>query len=368
MSKSKVLDPVPPRYPEGGTSTYAVVGDFPRKEEILSGNIFSGPGGQELMRWLHHDTVQVNPDSILFTNIFKYKPIRDDAANFFIKKQKVKKDLPKDHKSLLPYHSSYNILAPAREHDLLLLKEELHDYKVKYILGLGEIPLWAFTGLTKINAHRGTIFDTTGFLEGFKYVPTLHPSSIIRGRFDQRLVVLSDIRKWKDPRSPLRREIWTEPQLKDLIKFEEEYCTPLPEGSRISFDIETGGNEITCIGFAPDEKHAIVVPFYDDTMPDKSYWPTPKMEVTAWQWVKNLLENPRYTFVAHNGSYDIIWLKERLNITVHTPYDDTMHMHHAWQPEMKKGLGFLASLYTNESSWKHLVSHNEEKRGNKRDE
>jgi hypothetical protein len=34
--------------------------------------------------------------------------------------------------------------------------------------------------------------------------------------------------------------------------------------------------------------------------------------------------------------------------------DDTMLAHHAMQPEMEKGLGFLASLYTDEASWKSM--------------
>jgi hypothetical protein len=38
--------------------------------------------------------------------------------------------------------------------------------------------------------------------------------------------------------------------------------------------------------------------------------------------------------------------------------DDTMLLHHALQPEMQKGLGFLASVYTDELAWKfmHKVS------------
>jgi hypothetical protein len=36
------------------------------------------------------------------------------------------------------------------------------------------------------------------------------------------------------------------------------------------------------------------------------------------------------------------------------PAEDTMLLHHAMQPEMEKGLGFLASVYTDEASWKFM--------------
>ena len=34
---------------------------------------------------------------------------------------------------------------------------------------------------------------------------------------------------------------------------------------------------------------------------------------------------------------------------------DTMHAQHSLQPEQEKGLGFLGSIYTNESAWKTLA-------------
>jgi len=41
-----------------------------------------------------------------------------------------------------------------------------------------------------------------------------------------------------------------------------------------------------------------------------------------------------------------------------------MLLHHAMQPEMEKGLGFLGSLYTNEPSWKFMrTDHDNLKKG-----
>jgi hypothetical protein len=44
-----------------------------------------------------------------------------------------------------------------------------------------------------------------------------------------------------------------------------------------------------------------------------------------------------------------------------------MLMHHAYQPEMEKGLGFMGSVYTNEGSWKLMRRHRKDET-TKRDE
>lgn len=40
--------------------------------------------------------------------------------------------------------------------------------------------------------------------------------------------------------------------------------------------------------------------------------------------------------------------------TAHAEHD-TMLLHHALQPESPKGLAYLGSVYTNESSWKLAI-------------
>ena len=58
--------------------------------------------------------------------------------------------------------------------------------------------------------------------------------------------------------------------------------------------------------------------------------------------------------VGQNFLYDINHLWANYGITVPHATNDTMLLHHALQPEMQKGLGFLGSLYTNEASWKFM--------------
>jgi len=57
--------------------------------------------------------------------------------------------------------------------------------------------------------------------------------------------------------------------------------------------------------------------------------------------------------MAQNGLFDIQYLA-KYAIAVMNYRFDTMLAHHAIQPEMRKNLGFMGSLYTNEVSWKIL--------------
>jgi hypothetical protein len=52
--------------------------------------------------------------------------------------------------------------------------------------------------------------------------------------------------------------------------------------------------------------------------------------------------------------YDITFIYRAWGIKVIGAEDDTMLLHHALQPESLKGLGFLGSVYTDESAWKQM--------------
>jgi DNA polymerase I-like protein with 3'-5' exonuclease and polymerase domains len=119
----------------------------------------------------------------------------------------------------------------------------------------------------------------------------------------------------------------------------------------LSFDIETSGDQITCIGFSPDPSVALVIPFTIGARAIRSYWPSLEAELSAWNFVERCLSHPSQK-VAQNGLYDIHFLWRRYGIAVKNFEHDTMLLHHSLQPEASKGLDFLGSIYTNEASWK----------------
>jgi DNA polymerase I-like protein with 3'-5' exonuclease and polymerase domains len=147
------------------------------------------------------------------------------------------------------------------------------------------------------------------------------------------------------------REIWIEPSLEDIRNFID---THIRGCDILSTDIETIGSRITCIGFAPSASIAIVIPFDDGRAKTGSYWPTRQDESLCWNIVRNVLEDGSIRKLFQNGAYDIAFLWRAYGIKTFGADEDTMLLAHALQPEMKKDLGTLGSLYSDERSWKHM--------------
>ena len=141
------------------------------------------------------------------------------------------------------------------------------------------------------------------------------------------------------------------PTLSDLESFFTEFILPATE---LSVDIETKGTMITCVGFAPSPSRAIVVPFFSESQKDGNYWRSSREEYLAWQWIKRALRHPAATF-GQNFQFDAQHLWRSMGVKCPNFTNDTMLMHHALYPELNKGLGFLASVYTDELSWKFMA-------------
>jgi hypothetical protein len=144
------------------------------------------------------------------------------------------------------------------------------------------------------------------------------------------------------------RSVIINPTLQDIRDWSAEVLADPPPV--LAVDIETGQNQIKCIGFARSRSAAIVIPFVDLGRPDGSYWPSAHDERLAWELVQGLLAAP-CPKVFQNGMYDLQWLR-RLPLAPTHCTEDTMLLHHSLYPELQKGLGFLGSIYTSESSWK----------------
>jgi len=157
------------------------------------------------------------------------------------------------------------------------------------------------------------------------------------------------------------REIWIEPTLSDIRDFIERYIVGC---NLLSVDIETSGSRVTCIGFAPTNSVAIVIPFDDARSKDGSYWPTREDESKCWAIVRRVLEDRSIRKLFQNGSFDVSFLLRAYGIKTMGCAEDTMLLSHALQPEALKGLGYLGSIYSSESAWKSMrVKNDTIKRG-----
>lgn len=323
----------------------AICGEAWGAEELRARAPFIGASGQELTRMLSE--AGIHRADCFLTNVFNVKPEpTNDVANLCVPKS------DPNASTDLPLLSTGKYLHKQYRGELTRLRSELSDVRPNVTLALGNTASWALLSTSGISKIRGAV--TQSQLLGLKVVPTYHPAAVLRD-WSLRAVTVLDFAKaaresaFPEIRRP-ERIVYIEPDLADLEWFFNAHLT---NSQSISFDIETSGDQITCIGFAPSFSVALVVPFVDPRRPGSSYWPNASDEGRAWDFVRRVLALPQPK-IAQNGLYDIHFLWRQYGIAVNNAGEDTMLCHHALQPESQKGLGFLGSVYTGESAWKLL--------------
>lgn len=285
---------------------------------------------------------------VIRANVFNFHPLANDMASLYGEKREAIAGYPV-HKGGKAKKQGY--IRAEFVPELERLADEIVAIDPNVIVGFGNTPLWALCGMSGISKIRGTTRLTTHTATGFKFLPTIHPAAVLQ-QWEYRPTVISDLMKAKreneypEIRRP-QRFIWIEPTLEDIERFINEHVRDW-----LSVDIETSGNQITCVGFSPSEVLAIVVPFFDERKKSRSYWPNLSDEQRAWELIRGPLENRNVRKIFQNGLYDIAFLLRSQGIKVRGAEDDTMLCHHALQPESLKGLGFLGSIYCDEGAWK----------------
>ncbi len=328
----------------------AIVGEAPGASEEQLGVPFVGASGKELTRML--EEAGISRDECFLTNVFMTRPKDNKIEEFFVSK--------KEGVNTLPPLRPGKYLRPELLPELSRLREELLLAKPNVIIALGATASWALLKNSKISNIRGVV--TMSDL-GIKVLPTFHPAAILR-QWDLRAIAVMDLFKAKNEAvfphvERLRREMWIEPNLGDLVEFERRY---LLNASHIAVDIETKFHtQITCIGFASDQTHAIVVPFLDERKKDWNYWPTDVQESAAWNWCRGILGN-KIPKTLQNGLYDLQYIWRKMRTPVRGLREDTMISHHALYPELQKSLGFLGSVYCNEAAWKGMRKEKDEEK------
>lgn len=279
------------------------------------------------------------------TNVFQEHPFANDLASMCGTKQEGINGYPALLKS--------KHLLRAHAHHLERLADEIDTVDPNIIICLGNTALWAMAGTTGVGKLRGTTMLSTHTVSGYKLLPTYHPAGVLR-EWSNRPVTIADLMKagreaaFPEVRRP-KCEIWIEPAIEDMERFYEEFIRGCP---LLSVDIETSGNQITCIGFAPSIGRAIVIPLFDERAAGRSYWPDIDSERAAWAFIRRICEDVSIPKLFQNGLYDIAFLLRSVGIGVRGAQEDTMLLSHALQPEMLKGLAYLGSVYTDHGPWK----------------
>jgi len=325
----------------------AIVGEAWGADEDLAKAPFLCSSGQELTRMLRE--ANIARSQCFLTNVFAFRPKDNDLGHFLVRKA----DLPKDY-SLPPLGSRTKTVAGSGTYvhpkvlpELARLQQELLSVRPNLVLALGATATWALLQASNIGSIRGTTIPSLA-PPGLKVLPTYHPAGVMRN-WSLRPVVIADLLKasweqhWPEIRRP-QRQVLINPTLEEIRQWVQQ------PADLYAVDIETYGGQITMIGFARSACAAIVIPFFSTTAPERSYWPSASEELAAWQCVGQLLHSP-VPKVFQNGLYDLQYLA-RMGFRPKACHHDTMLHHHALFPELQKGLGFLASCYSNESAWK----------------
>ena len=357
MGEYAVYKRVASRKPQSAEACkIAIVFEYPTNSETIANTILRGGTGKMFAELC--DIAGIELSDCLLTHTIQLKPHLNTAQYFFHKRSEYKR-LCKTTEWRSPYApTSEGFLKQEYEQDIQRLHKEIEEANPNIIIAMGSVSLWAVTGLAKIGKNRGATLLTELLSTTYKVLPTYSPVSVVKN-FKWRPHVVADLQKAQRESVTKElehtvREIWIEPTLEDLDVYYKKYISEANHDNPLAFDIETAEGSIVCIGFAPNPSTAIVVPFRDKNKDLLNYWNAAD-EMAAWKWVKDILENDKIVKVAQNQLYDVSWLAHKQKIHVKGIVHDTMHAQHSLQPEQEKGLGFLGSIYTNESAWKTLA-------------
>lgn len=155
-------------------------------------------------------------------------------------------------------------------------------------------------------------------------MPTIHPAAIAR-QATMMSVVVRDLQK---PIAVPPENYVLYPTLRELQSY-----TPSVFAFDFEWDPATGA--ITMCGISDKSFHAVVVPF----------------EHPYIDWLKRLFENAE-AIIGHNIVGADTKYFEQLGWNVRAKLWDTMLMQHLLQPDMRHGLNFVASVFTNKVFWK----------------
>lgn len=303
----------------------AIIGESPSKDDLYSGQPFSGPSGRFLAALLSR--AGISRESCYLGNI---RCSDDVSADLY----QIKQDLAAFKPNLIVCLDS-TVLNAARQPQETFLTQSFKQYAYKISQWRGSLFM----------AHEGSA------LAGYKCLATYSPAYCLRD-YESTPFLQFDLRKAvREAASPLLRlpvrkfdvELSFEDLCKKLVEFRRTR-------KRTAFDIEGGIDSISCISFSNESNYAFIVPFI---LKNGTYVWSKEQGVVIWLLVTELLEDPLVPKVTQNGLYDRFVLHYSYGIRVQGNIDDIMVKHWELYSELEKSLAVQASIYTNEPYWKY---------------
>lgn len=327
-------------------SNIVVLGDHPAMNEASDN---AGPFSNGYWKYFRAKLRQagIDPDACIYLNV-----INRPGTSFYSFTQESKNGAL----TAFPQVAKKAWLRAEFAADLNALYTCIRRIRPNIVIACGELALLAMTHQNKLKFARGRVTTSIASCGHVKVLPVLHPRAVL-AEIKQEPILLADLMKarrqsaFPEVRRP-QRYLHLRPSIEDLEDFWQTYI--VGKSTALSIDIETKTPLITCVGIAPSPERVIVVPFFDEEKPDGNYWATAREEKIAWQFVQRCLQTKGISVFGQNFSYDTQYLWRFMGLAASQWRDDTMLMHHALQIEMDKGLGFLASIYSEELAWKFM--------------
>lgn len=227
------------------------------------------------------------------------------------------------------------------------LEAELKDVTANVFVAVGRHSLKAMCGKDGITNWAGSVIEST-LLPGKKVIPFIHPAHTLREWYYRTLSIFDAKRVAFQSTFPeirrKERHFILHPSLNDLRLATEMFVN----SEFVSFDIETKGGHIACVGFANSPDFGICVPFVAN---GSHYWPSAAEEKEAWALIHRILTNPRSKKIAQNSLFDMSHLAAH-GIPVANLWMDTMLVQNILYPELEKSLAILTRLYTDQHYYK----------------
>lgn len=314
---------VPPDGPKNARIVY--IGARPGKDEVSERRGFMGPSGKLLWR-----LSPISRPEAYVTNVRKdYSPSASVPS-----RREIEESLPG-------------------------LRNELSNVTSNLLVALGGEALYALTGRTSIENWRGSVIEST-LLPGRKVLPTWHPAACLR-TYQWTYVLERDLRRalresrYPDIRRP-KREYTINPSVEVALSYLDSLKDP------ISVDIETFGDNPSCVGISDGPGRALCLAFIGGPYSVSDL-------VVIWRKLADTLSTRR--IIGQNIQFDATRL-ERWGFDLSNLYFDTMLAHHLLWPELggaskrsqskregvdalagKHSLAFIVSVYTDEPYYKH---------------
>lgn len=363
-------------------ASLAAVGEAPGEAEDQEGVPFVGWSGKELTRMLAD--AGIDREDVFLTNVCRDQPLKNDI-DLFIHPNKThpeKKAFDAANKGLkgkerpkfneadydwVHFRGKWVRRQVVLDHQALVA--ELLQVKPKVILALGNIPMWALTGVEGVSKWRGSYLksDIPGLADSV-VIPAYHPAYILRAWTD-RYTAVQDFRRAKQatiepPIRPAYRFI-LDPSYDTIIATLGSLILQADRGPlRLVTDLEIKRCEIVCYGIAWSKLDAICIPMYKEAFRTEALaetnplsgepltrkvrmgvpaW-TPEQATEIWLLTKRLLEHPNVVLCNQNMPFDLTFLFEDVGFWPRVAWD-TMIAQHVIFPGEPKGLDYLASLY-----------------------